>query len=204
MNPVTDKLTYAIIPGIGEGQLIARRMRLALRAAGLTEAHPSQADVLVTHSGGVYVMPRDGQATYFVHINVTHCMPYRQLLAAHRRKVRYDLHARWQRGGMTQLARGILAGLANVYYLTNLQRGLQMRRGFLRSSDFLATLPAGSHLFICGINDGLSDATAVMKEAGSGHAFLSIKAGHDDCWRDPQPYVKAILTHCATHSPQKD
>lgn len=188
---MAKNLTFAIVPGIGEGRLISWRMSQALTAAGYVETDPRQADIIITHSGGIYVVPSDIRAGLFAHIIITHYMPYGQLLAAHRRKVVYDFRLRWQRG---QVWRGGLALLANGWYLLNITRGLATRRGFLHSGEVLADLPPGRHLFIGGINDGLSDASVIVRDTLSRHTYLSIYAGHDDCWRTPEPYVQTLQT----------
>jgi hypothetical protein len=191
MSDSSDALTYAIVPGIGEGRLICHRMHRALRAAGYREAPIGQASVIITHSGGIYVLPAEARATTYLHLNVTHYMTYGQLLAAHRRKLGYDLRRRQRLG---QTGRWLLAALTNGFYLLNLRHGLAMRRGFLRSAEVLATLPTGRHIFVGGIDDGLSDSTVILGESGGMHTYLSVEAGHDDCWREPEPYVALLRT----------
>ncbi len=181
--------TYAIIHGIGEGRLISRKMRQALAAMGYREAEPEKADILLTHSGGAYLLPSTTRAMLYVHINCTQYMSAQELLAAHRSKIRYDFK---KRRADNQLLRWLLALGANGWYFLHIPRGLKMRQGFNRSEQVLGSLPTGRHVFICGKADKLSDPAILMRHTSQRHTYVSIEGGHDDCWRQPEPYITAI------------
>lgn len=182
-------VTYAIIYGIGEGPLIGHRMRQILTAKGYAEVEPTEAEIVLTHSGGAYMLPATARAKLYVHFNCTQYMPLRELLAAHRSKIRYDFN---KRRANKQLLRWLLALGANGWYFLHISRGLRMRLGFNRSEQLLGSLPTGQHVFICGKADRLSDSEILMRHTSQRHTYVSIEGGHDDCWRQPEPYVSAI------------
>jgi hypothetical protein len=187
-----EQPTFSILYGIGEGPLIGRRMRRELRHRGLTETDPSQADLIITHSAGIYLLPGKTRAKLLIHLNCTTYMGYPALFAAHSAKIRRDFR---QRRAKHQLLRWFLALAANSFYLLNIPRGLKMRKGFRASRQVLAKLPAGQHVFINGFDDGLSDAQTLLADTVQRHTYITIPAiGHDDCWRQPEILAPTIQT----------
>lgn len=181
--------TFAILYGIGEGRIIGWRMRRELKRRGFREAKPEVADIILTHSAGVYVLPPGVRAELFVHLNCATYLPVRRLLSAHWQKLRYDIH---RRRAKNQLVRWFLAGMANVFYLFNIPHGLRMRPGFLHSDQVLANLPQGQHIFICGYQDGLSNPHELLSFTDQRHTYITIPAGHDDCWREPETFIDTM------------
>lgn len=165
-------------------------MRRELQRQGFSETDPSQADLVLTHSGGIYLMPDTTRAELFIHLNCTTYMPFKVLIAAHHSKIAYDLR---KRHAKRQWLRWLLAIAANAFYLCNIPRGLRMRKGFMESSKVMADLPSGHHVFIGGYGDGLSDPSAVLTSTLQHCTYVTIPdVGHDDCWREPELFMPTI------------
>lgn len=183
--------TFAIIEGIGEGPIISRRFRKQLESTGWQRVPEATADVIITHSGGLYLLPSKLRAKQFVHIHCTQNMPMKQLVVAHNSKIRYDMAKRRAKGAY-QTMRGLLNLGANGWYHLNLRRSLRMRTGFIDSDAFCANLPAGTHVFVCGLDDSLSEPSYFLQHTSANNIFVSVEGGHDDCWREPERYVPTI------------
>ena len=118
----SSKPTYAILYGLAEGPFQSRTLRQLLEKAGFSQAKPHEADVIITHSGGCYTVPKHTKATLFLHINPPY-WPGKPLAASAREKLTYDFRLRRQRH---QLKRWAISLGANGMYALNLRATLAM------------------------------------------------------------------------------
>lgn len=175
-----------VIYGFGEGPRVGRRFRAALESAEHeVVVDPGLADVLVTHSGGHLLVPGKLRAGQIIHI-----APYywpgktwagsmaRKLIndfLAHRREKELGFWARKTFWNFTYACKMP----SNLKMLASIRRGGKWRHGSIslvvrpRHDDFCTPRPE--------VMPFKNDPT-----------FLSFPGHHDDCWRDPTPYISLI------------
>ncbi len=184
--------SFAIIHGLAEGRLHSRHLYLAMIKTGFEPASPEKAEIIIAHSGGSYMVPTSGRAKVFIHINTAH-WPGRTIAQSLQQKIAYDYRIRRQQ---RQLVRWFLSGCGNCMYLLNIPYGLRMRGPYYRASETLATLPDGKHVFIRNHVDSYCNPDAILQATRAAHTYITIPGSHDDCWREPEPYVAIIMAVC--------
>lgn len=184
----SKKPTYAIIYGLAEGPFQSHKLRQLLEKAGFTQAKPHEADIILTHSGGCYAVPKHTRAKLFLHINPPY-WPGKPIARSAREKLAYDFRLRRQRH---QLQRWAISLGANGLYALNLRNTLSMVWPYLRAQRTFSKLPQSMHVFIRTHIDSYCDPEALLKITGSQHSYLTLAGHHDDCWREPEPYVQLI------------
>lgn len=173
---------------MAEGPLLSRHLRRKLEAAGFQPTKAHEADVVITHSGGCYALPRRAKAKLFVHINPPY-WPSKPLVKSLYEKILYDFRLRRQRH---QLLRWAISLAANILYLFNLRRTLSMAWPYITTRRNFADLPDSTHLFIRTYIDSYCNPRALLHATNSRHNYLTLTGHHDDCWREPDQYVQLI------------
>lgn len=180
--------TYAIVYGMAEGAFHSRNLRRVLEAAGFQPSQPHEADVVITHSGGCYIVPHDARAKLFLHINPPY-WPSKPMLASAREKLVYDFRLRRQRH---QLRRWAVSLAANGMYFLNPRQTLRMIWPYITAKRTFDKLPDSMHVFLRTHIDSYCDPKALLKVTGGKHSYLTLAGHHDDCWREPEQYLKVI------------
>jgi hypothetical protein len=177
--------------GMAEGGLHSRYLRRALVEAGFQATTPDMADIIIAHSAGSFLIPKDTKATLFIHING----PYwrtRTFPDSLREKLIGDWQIRRQKG---ELRHWLLSGATNTFYMANLRHGLSLRKPYYNLDDAIKQLPGGKqhkHIFIRNQHDSYSEDIQLAQHADPSYALISLPGNHDDCWRNPEPYVDII------------
>jgi hypothetical protein len=187
-DTTTSNPTYAIVYGVAEGAYASRDLRKLLEADGFLPAPATEADILIAHSGGSYVLPKLAQAKLVIHINPPH-WPGKSLARSLAQKIAYDFRLYRQKH---QLRRWLRTVVANACYTLNLKHTLSMMLPYAHAQRTYETLPAGKHVFIRTYIDSYCSPQALLKLIGDKHSFLTLAGHHDDCWREPEPYLKVI------------
>lgn len=184
----TARATYAIVHGLAEGPFLSLNLRHRLEAAGFAPAKATEADIVITHSGGCFAIPANTQAKLFLHINPSY-WPGKSLIRSVREKVTYDFRLRRQHH---QLHRWAMSLAANILYSLNLKHAARMARPYFQAAKSLSRLPDSTHVFIRTHIDSYCDPHALLRTTDTRHSYLTLAGHHDDCWRDPEPYVKIV------------
>jgi hypothetical protein len=184
----TTDLSYAIIYGVAEGPFQSKKLRLALQKAGYRQTDSREADIIIAHSGGCLTVPKQARAKLFLHINPPY-WPGKPLTKSVREKLTYDFRLRRQRH---QLQRWVISLAANGLYGLNLRRTISMILPYFRAKQAFAKLPKSRHVFIRTHIDSYCDPASLLKATRGKHSYLTMAGHHDDCWREPAPYVQAI------------
>lgn len=180
--------TYAIVHGLAEGPLVSRRLRRALEAAGFLPAKASEADIIVTHSGGIYALPKAAKAKLFLHINPSN-VSIASLVSAHAGKIRYDYRLSRQRHQTKQFATNLFA---NGMYMLNVRHNAHMLKGYMQATERLPLEAPTRHVFLRNHIDNLCNPGVLLQATDTAFSYLTLPGHHDDCWRDPEPYVQLV------------
>jgi len=180
--------TYAIVHGLAEGTFISRKLRQALAIAGFQPGNEQTADIIITHSGGFFALPKQSKATLFLHINPSY-WPGKPLFQSAREKVAYDFRLYRQRHQVRQWA---LNAVASATYLLNARHGLRMLSGVVHRKNRFTHLPKANHVFVRTHRDNYCDPAALLAAIGNKYTYLTLAGHHDDCWREPEPYARLL------------
>ena len=176
--------TVAIIPGFAEGSFHYSQLRKELQQAGFSVIHDAeQADVIIAHSGGCYLLPSASRAKQVFLIGYPY-WPGRSLLTSIYLKFA-DLR---QQHGILFATK---AWLINGWFACNVIHDWWLIRGSHRRKDILTQPLSGRH-FIWNRYDSYCDPQAVLALATPNDTFISIEGGHDDIWQNPTLYVHLL------------
>ena len=174
-----------IIYGFCEGPRMAGRMLRALRQAGYhVTDDPYQADVVIAHSGGCFLVPSDLPAKQVIMIGLTY-WPGKSILRALIQKnvndFRFHRRDRNQRGWLQKFR-------WNLVYFWNMPRNLTMLRARQRGEFWQVqrlTLVRNREDSFC---------TPDLASLPFTHRprFVELPGQHDDCWLHPQRYIPVI------------
>ncbi|HSX04908.1 MAG TPA: hypothetical protein VLF69_00325 [Candidatus Saccharimonadales bacterium] len=179
------KLSVCIIYGINEGPFMGRPLVRALEQAGFTiAANPTQADVILAHSGGCFLIPQPNRAKLIVQVGIAY-WPHKLWLASTVRKVYREGKLYFRQHRLREWAH---KWLYHVRY-SSLSTALRMLRSRPINQPWNSTQPQvivrNHHDVYC--------SPEIYKVAFRGpRTFLSLPGEHDDCWEHPEPYVRLI------------
>lgn len=182
--------TYAILYGMAEGPFHSRKLRQLLEEAGFQPVDDTKdADIIIAHSGGSFIVPKHTAAKLFLHINPSY-WPGKSLLRSLAQKLKYDFRLYRQRH---QLNRWLATLAANIVYGLNLSRSLRMAWPYFHATRTLKSLSDDSkHIFIRSYIDSYCHPKALLEATDGQHNYLTLAGHHDDCWREPEQYVQLI------------
>jgi hypothetical protein len=191
------KPTVAILYGLAEGGLIARKLKKCLHEAGFRYTRDAtQADVIIAHSGGILLVPPIARAQKILLIGPPAAFPKRVAHAA--------AHKVWQdyRGAHKSrtLAPWFLKSSYNFgYMLLQSWRPWQLYRKLQKSGRTLPVLAAKDIAVICYRDDEWSGYIGQRKLHERYHyTFISHPRLHDDLWMYPKEYVSVLQYLYAT------
>lgn len=176
-----------ILYGLCEGPMVSRAFREALqKRGGVVVCDLSDADVIVTHSGGCFLLPNKVRAKRIVHIGLPY-WPGRPIVVGMIRKIIADaiLHRRSRATGFW-----LHKTLWNLVYFWKMPSNVRMLRGLykgalwkhgaittvVRPSEETLTTPDFSSMPFIGAA-----------------TFVTVTGQHDQCWWKPRPYIDIIL-----------
>jgi hypothetical protein len=176
--------TACILYGFGEGPRIGWRLARAVEAKGYRIINdPGQADVIIAHSAGCLLLPAKVRAKQIIQIGPY--WPEQPWIVAACRKFMDDMQLHHQGKELSFWLRKSLWNLVyfckmptNLHFLRGIKNGRQWRHGSIttvvrpRFDNFCAPV-FQSH----------------FKDQPT---FISFPGHHDDCWRNPQPYLSLI------------
>lgn len=179
-----------IIYGFCEGPQLAKRMLQTLRDAGFTIVHdPHQADIVLAHSGGCFLVPEDLPARQIVMIGLTH-WPGHSIIGALIKKNWRDF--RFHRSEQ-KVATWIHKFSWNLIYFWNMPTNFRMlvgrRQGHFWHVRNLVLIRNREDTFC---TPHVTDLPFVHDPQ-----YIELPDQHDDLWLHPERYV-AIIKHNAT------
>ncbi len=165
---------------------MGRQLVKALKQAGFTMvSDASQADVIIAHSGGCYLVPEHNRARLIVQIGLAYWPGHIWLLSTVRKVAREISAARHEH----RLGEWGRKWLYHMLYAFNLGPALRMAR------NHAATKPWNSpqRQIIVRNRHDVYCSPEVYKLAFRGpRAFISLPGEHDDCWDHPERYVSLL------------
>lgn len=177
--------SVAIIYGLNEGPFMGRKLVAALRKAGhLVVNDPREADVVIAHSGGCFIVPQPRAGQRVIMIGLPY-WPGRSILRNLYRKTRQDLRTHHAEG---ELAYWLRKTLWNAVYFWNIPSAVRMAVGRSRGVFWTyrgVTVVRYSHDSMC--TPDLTSLPFVHRPV-----LEELPGQHDDCWRRPDPIVNSI------------
>lgn len=189
---MTSKPTVAIIHGFAEGPALSKKLRQQFEAAGyrvVPETEATTADVIIAHSGGVYLLPSDlsGKAVILSAppIGRTHSIP-RSL--AH--KVRLDAQAARRNGA---IGKWLVKSTWNTWYIATRPRQIARMLTGVHRHPLLPPLDAARQVLIISHRDD-SWSGNITKEfiTQFDYGFVGHTGVHDHLWDYPGEYLSVI------------
>lgn len=178
--------TVSILYGFGEGPRVGRRFYAALRATGYQVIDDAaRADIIVTHSGGCLLLPTKTCARQIVHIAPYH-WPGLPWSASMGRKLLSDLRTHHQEGELRFWTRKTFW---NFVYACNMFKNFKMLH---KIRDKQRWYCRANTIVIRPRYDTFCTPDSADLPFKPGAAFLSFPGHHDDCWRDPGPYITLL------------
>lgn len=181
---MTEPQTVAIIYGFSEGGYHSRRLRKALRSAGYRIIRDAkQADIIIAHSAGCYLVPSGHQARVVLNVGYTY-WPGRRLLDSLRAKLAEE----YRRTGLFVWLKECTI---HDLYALNFLHVRRLIKGWRAPEAYLKVLE-GTHIFIRNRDDPYSKPEAVLNAAGTEHTYISMHGYHDHLWDEPESYVNLL------------
>jgi hypothetical protein len=187
----TKPLTFAFSYGFLGGPLNSRQLRKALRKAGYTEAPLKQADIIIAHSAGCWLIPEAAGPKLVVYVGMplSEAFPHETFKDARQKNIQAFFHN-------FHLLRGLALGVYSLYYwLAQPVRNREIVRQAKQAPD--VTSPSVNTVFIANRDDPWPHSARLKKYLSDNDwAFLSLTGSHNDIWEYPERYA-AIISHYA-------
>lgn len=178
-------MKLAVIHGFAEGPYISRSFRRAVAAGGFSfTTNPHQADLLLAHSGGCFLVPQGIKSAYLILINPPY-WPGRHPLRGVGHKVIHE------RKDMFWLQKTILNCL---YAVAHPAQWVRMEQA-IRRQQWPQPEPQQTVIVIRSADDSFSQSEQLREYISArGWVYQELPGDHDELWRNPQPYVELLQT----------
>ena len=184
-----SKQTVAILYGIAEGRAHGKRFRQALQNKGYVITDDVQAaTIVIAHSAGTFYLPKPNHTQTVVCIGATY-WPGRNPGVQWSIKFMLDILLTLPRHPLFFIRKTAW----NLWYLANLGRTFDILHRYktFNFPDYVAR--AGNILTIRNALDPwLTPSAALLKTSNARYSYRQIPGQHDDCWRNPEPYIDLI------------
>lgn len=176
-------MKVTIIPGFSEGTRIGRRFRRELHASGFhATKDAAEADIIIAHSGGCFLIPKNAQAKLVILVGLPH-WSNRRLANSLSAKIKIEQKDLFF----------IKKSSYNVYQLFRRPHiWVRMWRSWRISH--IPVVPSGAKVIVIRNEDDQflhpSEYMSLAKQQG--WLAVSLPGHHDDLWRYPEPYVTII------------
>lgn len=182
--------SFFIVDGWSEGPWQSQKMQAALLKSGLNHAQRAEdADVIIAHSLGCYLVPAERQAKIIVLVGVPY-WPGKPVAISVLQNTGANLAASWQHRSLWWLNK--LAH--NIWYVAT--RPLDTYHAFTkRRPEFLPIKQPSEHILLLR-NRGDTFCHPEVQQflpPDNGFTYVGIQdRGHEDCWHDPEKYLNLI------------
>lgn len=175
-----------VLYGLNEGPLMGRLFTAACQDAGFSVVRsPAEADIIVAHSGGCFLVPAQHRAQLVILIGLPY-WPGGSWLSCTIVKVRreFQLYRKQHR-----LQRWLCKWTYHFRYALNLKAGLQMAQNL----DLESAWNSPQHQVLIRNRYDVYCLPGVLDVPFKGpRTFISLPGEHDDCWDNPKPYLNLI------------
>ncbi len=184
MKNSENEQTFAILYGLAEGLYQSQELVRLLEERGYCQTGNAQtADLLITHSGGVYLISEYARARVILLVGIPY-WPGRSILSSILRKWWLEeKNAQW----LQKMAYHLW------YMLTGLPRLVRMYTGRQQQN-----MPNGAdrHVILIRNNQDVffHPKSALELTKKHGWDYHQLPGQHDDLWENPDPYVKLIVS----------
>ncbi|HUS26713.1 MAG TPA: hypothetical protein VMY99_05190 [Nevskiaceae bacterium] len=162
---------------------------MALAKAGFELTRSMQeADIILAHSGGCFVLPATPQALVIL-MGLTH-WPGKSIVRAIGQKIRGDLAVHRAEGGLGPWLRKTFW---NGLYLCNMPANIRMFQG--RKHGAVWQLPAHNTILIRNRHDAFCTPQINELPFAAMPQVVELPGHHDDIWMHPERYVDIIKLH---------
>jgi hypothetical protein len=180
----------AILYGTNEGPALTWRLKPLLAAEGYElTTNIVQADCIVTHSGGILLLPPDLH-NKVVFVTVPSTGYTGSLAGAMMGKIALDIKHAWQQGEMLFWLRKTAV---NLYYAVNIPRTVKLYAANRKLGHALPACQAKKVAVLVQPHDPWSrDMPPETVNAHPTYIFMTMPGQHDDLWQRPAAYVKLL------------
>lgn len=186
-NTALKPKTFHIIYGWAEGPWHGRKLKKALYGCGYRLAAVEEADVIVTHSAGAYLVPNGSDNKAVLLIGVPF-WPGRPLALRCVQKVWYDFLAHKH-----QPLSWLRKTSWNIFYIISQPRhNFRLSHASRRKSNLAFPVQA---IIIRNKDDAFCTPEV---QAYFQNKIIELPGQHDDCWQNPEHYVPLIHTRKAS------
>jgi hypothetical protein len=182
-----NKPTVAILHGFCEGPRLSAELERALATKGFAlTSDAANADIIIAHSGGCWIVPPNARAQTIVLVGLTF-WPGKPLATRMTRKIIRDIATSKRQHRLKAFG---AKTLQNGRYFWQMQRNVQMFRA--RDGRGLQTLHAQRVIVLRNRNDAFCTSDIYNWQPLSNAAFVSLPGEHDDIWQRPKRYVDVL------------
>lgn len=176
-----------IVPGFTEGHGTSRELRKLLVEQGFTiSKKPEQADIVIAHSGGCFVIPEQATPKLTILINVPY-WPRKYTAVSICEKITTtfieSLSRHTLRQWLMKLYQGSMYGMRMRH---NLEMLIGTKQGTLWKRTDLHTI------VIRNMQDMFCTPDLKILPFATKPLFLELPGSHDDCWDNPKAYAAII------------
>jgi hypothetical protein len=183
-----NKKSICILYGFCEGPRIGKRFEDAVRSANFRITRdPQQADVIVAHSGGCFILPKAHHAQLILLIGLPY-WPGKSIATALLEKIRLDISTHRQNRSLAQWLRKTTW---NSWYFWNTANNRRMLLGKRTGEHWQAT----HAMLVRNRNDVTCTPDPEDLHFEHPPALLSLFGQHDDCWIHPETYLAIIQAY---------
>lgn len=178
----------AIIPGFSEGRWHAHRLSTELARNGFDIVSPNRAQIIITHSGGIYLL----QASFPVQLLVVNGLPnmsrtktlsklHTKIINDYRHHKEQDKLKAWR----TKTSYNMIYFVRHPILWSKMLAKL--------NPDNLSKLKARRVLVVNNSDDVFNDQRAVKELSRKyGWEYKAVPGQHDDLWHNPKKYIDII------------
>lgn len=180
--------TVAIIPGWAEGPWQARQLATELSRNGfkLTD-NTNNADVVIAHSLGCYLVPKDSSSELVMLVGLPH-WPGRPILSSLMRKLAFEAQEHKSSKNLSWWLNKTAHNLLYVLRYPKLTWAAIFERklaNLTKISNVLLVRNERDSFLDPGVLDSL--------KAERNYKLIDLSGSHDDIWSNPKPYIDLIL-----------
>lgn len=177
--------SVAIIYGIAEGPLLSRRLRQVLAKRGYSvTSDVRNADIILAHSGGCYLVPDKHKAKAVVYVGYTY-WPGRRLAESARAMLHHERQA-------VQLLPWLRRSTLNLLCLMRLPHSIRLVRNWPNREAFLSTPRSCEQIFVRNRYDTYCEPNKLVEHASKLASFISLPGGHNHIWEEPDIYADLL------------
>lgn len=173
-------MKVALIYGYAEGPRIAKNFISEIHRLGHKHVAIQDADVIIAHSGGTYMVPDTNQARLVILVDVPYYDSHKSFMNKLYRRV---VEEGWSWKSVSKF------GWNNWYVISSPQRCFQMYRAVI--DGVFHGLKGKKVVFVRNAQDLFGEIAQDKRETKKINALtVELPGTHDDIWQRPEAYIK--------------